>query len=355
VSPAATRTVRGALGRFLAQHDLGPAARIVVAVSGGQDSICLLDALVAAGAAPIVAHVEHGLRGDDSLADAAFVRQVAESHLLPFVARRLDVRAYAQAHRLGLEEAARIARYHALAGVSRVASAVAIATAHTRDDLAETLLINIVRGTGLLGITSIQAFATLRPEDLGPAPADLPGSRGEGSPIVLVRPLLSVSRAETAAYCVELRLVYRLDRTNLDPSILRNRLRLHLLPLLATYNPSIVASLARLAAISADDDAALDRLAEDAWSRVVRVEPRSLSVGWTDWLELGPALQRRLLRLAAPRLGAPTAWSFDSLESARELLGARRPARRLTLAGGIILSTARGGFRLAKATPTGAS
>ena len=344
--------VRAAVGRFVDDLDLSPGSPILVGVSGGQDSVCLLDALAATATTRhqvVVGHVDHRLRGAQSAADASFVANLAEQLGVPALALTVDAAHYADAHRLGLEEAARVVRYQALAVLATEASAGAVATGHTLDDCAEGVLMNLLRGTGLAGQQGIQPEQRFDPLLLGPVPPELRERLGASVGIRLVRPLLGVQRTATEAYCRARGLPFRTDPTNADPSLSRNRIRHHLLPLLRTYNPSIVVSLARLARVAGDEDAELEHLAETCWQTFAELDRRRVHFRWSDWATLSAALQRRLLRRAARELGVTGGWSFDALEAARLLLARRPPGRRLALPSGVRLTTTRTGFQLATA------
>ncbi|HEX3148964.1 MAG TPA: tRNA lysidine(34) synthetase TilS [Gemmataceae bacterium] len=200
---------------------------IVVAVSGGADSVAMLRAL-AESTPPgelVVAHLNHQLRGADSDADAAFVAGLLPE--LPHFIERIDVAAAAA--RANLEAKARQTRYDFLAKVAQQRGAQLIATGHTRDDQAETVLHRLIRGTGLRGLRGIAASRELAP-----------GVR-------LIRPLLTVSRAEVIAYLRSIDQPWREDATNADTAFTRNRIRHELLPMLRTFNPTIEDALARTA------------------------------------------------------------------------------------------------------------
>ena len=219
------RTVRA----FLAANR-PPPGPIVVAVSGGPDSVALLRALPAAGVQQIVvAHLNHGLRAAESDGDEAFVADLANKLGMPFGRGRIDLTA--EAARDNLEATARRLRYDWLAAVATKTEASWVATGHTADDQAETVLFQLLRGTGLDGLAGI---AESRPLAVG---------------VQLVRPLLGVSRAEVIDYLRGLGQDYRTDATNADTSRTRSRIRHELLPLLARqYNPRVVHMLVRLAA-----------------------------------------------------------------------------------------------------------
>jgi tRNA(Ile)-lysidine synthase len=214
-----------------------PSAPVVVAVSGGPDSVALLLALRETSSAPLVAaHLNHQLRGQESDADEAFVRDLVESLQtkgapgLDFCSRRIDVAARAQETPDNLENAARRARYDWLTEVARERQARWVATGHTADDQAETVLHRLLRGSGLKGLQGIPVRREL-----------VPG-------VEVVRPLLAVTRAEVLAFLREREQAFCEDRTNRDLARTRNRLRHELLPRLAEdFNPAIARILCRLA------------------------------------------------------------------------------------------------------------
>jgi tRNA(Ile)-lysidine synthase len=226
--------------RWLRRHEIGVGG-IVVAVSGGPDSVALLRALLAVrpsapGETLVVAHLNHRLRGAESDADAAFVcdlhQQMARSQsALALRCEAEDVAATAHAEHANLEAVARRIRYDWLAKVARQADAHWIATGHTADDQAETVMHRLLRGTGLKGLRGIAARRVLAPD------------------LEVVRPMLGVTRAEVMEYLEGEQQAFRIDATNADLRFTRNRLRHQLLPHLARrYNPEIAAVLCRLAA-----------------------------------------------------------------------------------------------------------
>jgi tRNA(Ile)-lysidine synthase len=228
--------VRGWLDR------LGPdRGGMVVAVSGGPDSVALLRSLVACGAGPLlVAHVNHQLRGAESDADQQFVEELARSLGLVLRSERIPVAAQAETEGDNLESVGRRVRYDWLVGVARATHCRWIATGHTAGDQAETVLHRLLRGTGLQGLRGI-------------APR-----REAASGIWVVRPLLTVTKTDVLAYLESVNQSFRQDSSNLDPRFTRNRIRHELLPLLAKeYNPAIGGIMARLAA-----------QAEEAWLEI---------------------------------------------------------------------------------------
>ena len=296
---------------------LNPGERVVVAVSGGPDSMVLLH-LLSLLQEPLalrlhVAHLDHGLRGKEGERDAAFVKDWAEKWGLSSTIGRVEVRKT----KGSLQEAARRARYRFLEEVAKEVGASRIALGHTQDDLAETVLINLMRGAGLKGL------------------AGIPPAR-EGW---IIRPLIETSRREVLAYAESHGVPFVVDASNLSGRYLRNRIRLKLLPTLAGYNPRVVEALARAALILREEDAYLSTLAEEALSSLLKGEEAALPIPALEGLH--PALRRRVLREAFLRVsGLSLSWGKTlALEG---LLQA--PSGRLSLPGGAV--ALRGGEQL---------
>jgi tRNA(Ile)-lysidine synthase len=285
--------------RFAAAHALtGPG---VVAVSGGPDSVALLRALVQAGAGPLtVGHVNHKLRGDESDGDEAFVRDLAGRLGLPVAVRVADPRPLGG----NLEATARRLRYEFLHSVGGW-----VATGHTLDDQAETVLHHLIRGTGLDGLRGIaadwRAGSVSDRSDQPPATGVLRGEevalRSLTLPARLVRPMLAVSRADVLGYLAELGQPCRTDASNADPAFTRNRIRAELLPLLRTFNPQVTAALGRLGEQAAE---AIDGRDERAATLLAVAElPRT---GDVVVLLADSPLTRDAVRLLWRREGWPT-------------------------------------------------
>jgi tRNA(Ile)-lysidine synthase len=294
---------------------------MVVAVSGGPDSVALLRALIDLGGTPLcVAHLNHRLRGPESDADEEFVRDlyarlVGAAAGLSLRCERIEVAA--RAGRDNLEGAARRVRYEWLAGVAREAGLGRVATGHTADDQAETVLHRLLRGAGLKGLRGIAARREL------------------GSGVEVVRPLLAVRRAEVLAYLDGLGQPYRQDSSNRDLTRTRNRIRADLLPLLAEqYNPEVVAVLGRLAGQAGDAYAAEEGAARALLAAAER--PRAGAVVVLDREALaaaGPRL-REAFRLLWEREGWPTGeMGFDAWE--RVAAVARGECTAAELPGGV--------------------
>jgi tRNA(Ile)-lysidine synthase len=284
----------------------------VVAVSGGADSVALLRALVAVRAGPLtVAHFNHRLRGAESDADAAFVQELAGSLGLALRLGEADVAAEAGEN---LEATARRLRYAWLAEVAAEVGAKWVATGHTADDQAETVLHRLIRGTGLQGLRGILASRDRE----GEAEAWAAPSR---SRLAIIRPLLTVTRADVLELLAELKLPFREDATNADPRFTRNRIRAELLPLLKTFNPDVVSALARLAEQANE---AHEVVVEQARSLLRKAElPRAGDTVIIDAAALvaaPPLVVRSVLRLVWERDGWPTGdMGFDAWERAVEV------------------------------------
>ncbi len=204
---------------------------LLVAVSGGIDSMCLMEKVRQEGGPFAVAHCNFGLRGTESDADEAFVREQAARYRIPCHVKRFDTEAFASAEGISIEMAARRLRYHWFGQLCREHGYEAVAVAHNANDNAETLILNLLRGTGLRGITGMKAEGFLPDPDFG----DLP----------LRRPLLSMTREEIEAFAREKGLSWREDSTNALNGYKRNKIRNLVFPIFTTINPSFVQTLNR--------------------------------------------------------------------------------------------------------------
>jgi tRNA(Ile)-lysidine synthase len=253
----------------------------------------------------LVAHFNHRLRpAADS--DAEFVWEAARVLDLPFVSDSADVAAHARDAGQSLEQAARELRYRFLFRAAREAGAQAVATGHTADDQAETVLMHFLRGAGLSGLKGMPPRVLLPVFD-----AEIP----------LVRPLLTWTRADTEAYCHKHGISYLTDATNADTTYFRNRLRHQLLPELQHYNPQIRQTLAKTAHALQGDYELLDELVEAAWRKSLRETGDGFVAFERSRLTgLSPALRRNLLRKAAFALQPGLRdVDFDALERAAAL------------------------------------
>jgi len=299
--------------RPILQQDcqLATAKPILAGISGGPDSLCLLDVLHSLGYAVVVAHLNHQLR-PEAEAEALLVRAAAEERGLPFVSGQAEVRALAESQSLSVEEAARLLRYRFLFEQARRVEAQAVAVAHTADDQVETVLMHLLRGAGLAGLRGMPYRA-------------LPNAWSNDIP--LVRPLLGVWRSQVLAYCQARGLQPVFDRSNLDTTYYRNRLRHELLPILQTYNPAVQQALWRMAQSLAADYAALEALTAAAWQTCVVSEAPAYVVLDNTCLQEQPlAIQRLLVRQAISHL-RPGLRDMDFEDVQRTLAFIRQPSR----------------------------
>jgi tRNA(Ile)-lysidine synthase len=307
-----------------------PGARIGAAVSGGADSVCLL--YVLRELAPrwnlrlSVVHVDHGMRGDASRADAAFVRELAAGFGLPLHLRTADVPALAERTRDNLEQAARELRRSFFSELIRAGAADRVATAHTRDDQAETVLFRLLRGSGTAGLSGIHPVS--------------------GNDVV--RPLLDVSREEVLEYLRARRIEWREDESNRDLSYARNRIRHQLLPLLREqYNPLIGEALVRIACLASED--------EEYWRGIIPEAPLrdgAILLKADDLAGMPPALARRFVRRCIAAIkGDLRQVGFEHVDAILELAGAPEGRGRFRFAGMEIWRSF-DWIRFTRATPT---
>jgi tRNA(Ile)-lysidine synthase len=322
--------------------------RVCVAVSGGADSVALLLALAEAnrekealGVVLSAVHVHHGLRGAEADADEGFVLNLCEQLGVPLVMERVDVAARQESEREGMEEAARELRYQVFWELMKSGRVDAVATAHTLDDQAETVMMKLLRGAWTEGIGGVAPVVENQ------------GQEGRGR---IVRPMLGVRREDVEAYLRNRWQAWREDTTNRDVSLTRNRLRLELVPLLRGFNPGIDLALARLAEIARDEEAfwqaEVARLLPQVLlpGRPVRGGGRAVStvtgnsscaVEVERLRTMAPALRRRVMRAAARSIGCRI--SADETAKLLALAGlgqvyppvAARSGVRLELAGGL--------------------
>lgn len=266
------------------RYDMLPAgAAVLCAVSGGADSMCLLHRLSklapTEGFSVVCAHFDHRLRGEESKRDAEFVQAWCARHGIPFFCGNADVAAEAAQRGRGIEETARTLRYEFLERTARQLGAARIATAHTANDNAETVLLHLVRGAGLSGLTGI------------------PPRRGD-----IVRPLLTTTRAEVEAYCARHGVDYMQDSTNADERYTRNFLRRQVMPLLEQMNPQAVENLSAAAGRLRADDRLLTTMAADAALQAEET-PEGLSVPARTLNDLPRPLAVRAARQLMERAG----------------------------------------------------
>jgi len=315
--------------RFIRDHHLVSApSPLLVAVSGGADSVCLLHILAELreklGIALHIAHLNHKLRGAESDADAGYVAELADSLDIPFTVGERDVAALKKERRISLEEAAREARYTFLAQTAKTIGAGEVAVGHTADDHIETVLMHLVRGSGVKGLGGLKARTS---------------RRLDGEEITIVRPLLEVSRRETAEYCRQHHLAPREDSSNLSLSPLRNRIRHQLLPLLREYNPQINEALLRTSRIADEDIGFIDEQCSRLWVNIAAKQGNAVTIDRQGLLKTPPVLRRYLLRMSIEKL----AGDIKDIEMCHiddmMAISAKPAGKRLDLPGGLVFAT----------------
>jgi len=310
---------------FIQKHQLvADGEKLVVAVSGGADSVCLIHILTSLRKEfkikLHIAHLNHQLRDADSNADAEYVTELARKLGIPATIEKRDVKSYQKEERLSLEEAAREVRYRFLARVARSIGAKRVAAGHTRDDHIETILMHLIRGSGTRGMRGLQ------PSTLWQSGKDR---------LTIIRPLLEISHQETEEYCRQHKITPRLDASNLSLSPLRNRVRQQLMPLLESYNPAIAEALLRTGRIADEDITLFDKEVARLWDKIVQQEGESLIIDKAEFEPLPPALKRYLLRAAVERLlGSAKDIEMRHIEEMFSL-ATKAAGKRLSIPGGL--------------------
>ncbi len=302
--------------------------RVVVAVSGGPDSVCLLSVLRTLvpeyDLRLHIAHLDHMFRGPGSAADARFVNRLAAKLGIPATIEAIDVPAYCRERGLSAQEGARDVRYRFLDRVAGSVAAGRIAVGHTANDQAETILMRLTRGAG--------------PEAL----AGIPPLRDK-----IIRPLLGATRAEIRSWLQEEGLDFVSDPTNEQPVYTRNWIRLNIIPELERLNPRAVEALAAGAALLHDEAAALDQMLDPVGKDVLRREREAVHIDRSKFLALVPAARRRVLRAAV------VMWSADipglsriQTDEAIDFMDGAQTGRVMALHGGLILERSYADFVL---------
>ena len=278
----------------------------IVGVSGGADSLALLHALTTLVSADqlIVAHLDHQLRAE-SVEEAKFVAKISAEWGVRCEIGRIDVRELAKREQRSLEDAARKARYDFLAQIAFRYQAHAVIVAHHADDQAETVLMRLLRGTGVTGLRGLQSVATVPYH----------------SELLLWRPFLALTRQQIELYCQQHQLEPRHDASNDDLTYFRNRVRHHWLPALTEESPQLRAKLSQLAELVSAEDCLMATLTVDSWQKIVQsAGDRWFKIDLTAWQSLPIALQRRVLRHGVALLDETAEVGFRPIEQARQLL-----------------------------------
>jgi tRNA(Ile)-lysidine synthase len=280
---------------------------IVVGVSGGPDSLCLMDTLRQAGYPLMVAYFDHHLR-PESATDARMVEKTAARLGLPSMIDGADVRAFAEEKKLSIEEAARTLRYRFLFETARRSKAQAVAVGHTADDQVETVLMHFLRGSGISGLKGMSYRSVIKSFD-----PDIP----------VVRPLLDLWREDTELYCAVHGLRPRYDSSNDSLNYQRNRIRHLLIPTLETYNPKFRKTLLRMSYSLKGDYAFVMETLEEAWGKTVVAANEEIITFDINLLRAIPhGLQRNLLKHAIQSIHPGVDIGYQTLKRASEFTAA---------------------------------
>ena len=278
---------------------------IIVGVSGGPDSLCLMEILRQAGYSIIIAHFDHQLR-QESGQDARMVEKTAARLMLGCIIDGADVRTYADQEKLSLEEAARNLRYHFLFKLARERNAQAVAVGHTADDQVETILMHFLRGSGIAGLKGMSSRSIIKTFD---------------PEIPVVRPLLNMWRDETVVYCAANGLRPHYDSSNDSLNFQRNRIRHLLIPNLESYNPKFRDAVLRMSQSLKGDYAFVMETLEAAWREtVIAVDEDIITFDFHLLSQCSLGLQRNLIKHAMQTLQPDIDVNFSTLERATILI-----------------------------------
>lgn len=290
---------------------------ILAGVSGGADSIALVHILLKLSPefnlSLGIAHFDHELRAAESERDAEFVSSFAHKMNLPFYSEKADVKKYSSQHKLSIEEAGRILRYQFLSRTAREHGFNKIALGHQKEDTAETFLINILRGSGPQGLSSI------------------PPKRG-----IFIRPLINLNRSDIECFIRSESMEHIIDSSNMDPKFLRNRIRHYLIPFLASeYNPEIVEILNRTAEILRDEQIWLDSLTGKLFERTrVQSDDANIRLSIPELLKMPIAAARRIIRKSVLEIkGNLNGVGFTHMDAVFELINNNKCEKELDFPG----------------------
>jgi tRNA(Ile)-lysidine synthase len=293
---------------------------IIVGVSGGPDSLCLMEILRQAGYSQIVACFDHQLRAESSV-DARTVEKIASRLMLPCIVDGADVRRHAEEHKLSIEEAARALRYRFLFDLARRRDAQAVAVGHTADDQVETVLMHFLRGSGMAGLAGMSHRAIIPSFD---------------PEIPLIRPLLGFWREETVVYCAVNGLRPRYDASNDSLNFTRNRIRHLLIPTLETYNPKFREAALRLSLLMKDDYVIITETVGNAWKEaILAMEKDFVIFDFSRLASCSLGLQRSLIKHAMQILRPGVDVGFGVLDRAAARLRSGPAAARVDLKAGL--------------------
>ncbi len=332
-----THRIDKRVAEYIRRRDcLEPGETIVVAVSGGPDSTALL--LILSRIARelrlkiSVGHFDHQLRGrSEAEGDRRFVASLCKALRVRLANGQGNAATRAKRQKESVEDAARKIRYRFLGNEAREAEASAVVTGHTLNDRAETVLLHVLRGSGLTGLA---AMAPRSPWPFGSGPA-------------LARPIVELLREETVRYCRESGVEARLDPTNDLPIATRNRLRNELMPALREFNPRVSEALARLADAAVTDADFIDRVAQRDWKALASATRERVVFPREAFAGFHPAIQARLLMRAAERVGGDASPAASHLSNVVAALD--KQTSRVSLPGGLVCSIGRQRITISRA------
>jgi len=298
---------------------LEPGDRVVISVSGGPDSVCLLSVLHALTAelniALCIAHLDHMFRGKESEDEARFVANLAGKLGIPATIEHIDVPAICRARGLSPQAGAREVRYAFLNRVAQAAGAARIATGHTATDQAETFLMRLLRGAGVAGLSAI------------------PPSRGN-----IIRPLIESTRNEVLEYLRANGQTFVTDPSNTKPYYARNRIRLELMPVLSRFNPRIEKTLASAAGLLREEDEAIAAHLETLLQCIITKDEDVITLARDKFNDLPLAFRRRIFRAVAAMVGLkPSGISLVQTDEALAFMATSQSGRSLSLPSGLVL------------------
>ncbi len=305
--------------------------RVVIAVSGGPDSVCLLSVLQALSAelelSLYIAHLDHMFRGKESADEALFVEGLAKKFNIAATIEKVDVPAFCRERGLSAQAGAREVRYGFLANVAEKVGAARIATGHTATDQAETFLMRLVRGAGVSGLSAI------------------PPKRGN-----IIRPLIEATREDVLGYLKSAGLEYATDPSNAKPVYTRNRIRSDVLPVLREFNPRVVETLAAEASLLRDEDEAIEAYLNQMMKGMFDQDEGIIAIKRAEFNALPPAFRRRMFRLAAGLLGADSpVLSRVQVDEALCFIAGSQTGRAMRLPQGLRVEREYERFNLSKA------
>lgn len=287
--------------------------KVLVGISGGPDSVALAHWLMSQreefGIEVILAHYHHGLRGEEADEDERFVRTLAEEWQLPYYTGKIPLKEILSKEHGNLQAKAREYRYRFFRETAEKIGANKVAVAHHLDDQTETILMRLIRGTGVGGLAGIPYLRPL--------------SRG----IMVIRPFLDVRRSEIEEYLKRYQLPYRIDSSNKKTDYLRNRLRIEFLPELNLINPNLPASIKQLAEMVREDEDHLQREAEELLSGIItHRDAEEIRISLNQWRRIPLALQRRAIKLICNYLvHVEEEIPFYHIEAVRKLFAEDKP------------------------------